>query len=270
LEAELVDQVTSSPYSEYSSRHPLIRTVAYESQLQSARAELHQRLASAIEHRGPGSPDENAALIATHIEAAGDLRAAFDWHMRAGSWLSLRNVKAARASWQRARDVADRLPSDDPDRPRMRVESSTSLCGSAWRAGLSVAETGFDELRDLCAEVGDQRSLAIGMSGMVMALAFHNCPRDASRLASELDALLGRIDDTTLTVALLFTPIAAKWETGEVVEVSRMAQRAIWPETIRPRGTSLSARRWPWRTPCAGRPTCALGVPAGRPILTGV
>jgi adenylate cyclase len=162
-----------------------------------------------------------------HIEAAGDLRGAFDWHMRAGTWLSLRNVRAARASWQRARQVADRLPSDDPDRLRMRVAASTSLCGSAWRAGLSVAETGLDELRRLCDAHGDQRSLAIGMAGMVMALAFHNRPREASKLASELGALLNRIDDTTLTVALLFTPIAAKWETGEVAEVSQMAQRVI-------------------------------------------
>jgi adenylate cyclase len=227
LEAEMVDQMTSTPRAEYRFRHPLIRTVAYESQLQSARAELHQRLASAIERQGPGSLDENAALIAMHVEAAGDLRAAFDWHMRAGTWLSLRNVRAARTSWQRAGQVADRLPSDDPDRLRMRVASSTSLCGSAWRAGLSVAETGFDELRHLCAECGDQRSLAIGMSGMAMALAFHNRPREASKLASELGALLDRIDDTTLTVALLFTPIAAKWETGEVAVVSQLAQRVI-------------------------------------------
>ena len=227
LESDLIDQMASIPHAEYRFRHPLIRTVAYESQLQSARAELHQRLASAIERQGPGSLDENAALIAMHVEAAGDLRAAFDWHMRAGTWLSLRNVRAARTSWQRAGQVADRLPSDDPDRLRMRVASSTSLCGSAWRAGLSVAETGFDELRHLCAEYGDQRSLAIGMSGMAMALAFHNRPREASKLASELGALLDRIDDTTLTVALLFTPIAAKWETGEVAVVSQLAQRVI-------------------------------------------
>ena len=34
---------------EYVFHHPLIRTVAYESQLKSDRAELHRRLAAAIE-----------------------------------------------------------------------------------------------------------------------------------------------------------------------------------------------------------------------------
>ena len=58
-------------------RHPLIRTVAYEPQLKSDRAQLHRRLAAAIEAREPESADENAALIAEHLEAAGDLHAAY-------------------------------------------------------------------------------------------------------------------------------------------------------------------------------------------------
>ena len=45
---------SGSPASaEYAFRHPLIRTVAYESQLKSDRAELHRRLAAAIEARDP-------------------------------------------------------------------------------------------------------------------------------------------------------------------------------------------------------------------------
>jgi len=34
----------------------------------------------------PGSIEENAALIAEHLEAAGDLYAAYSWHMRAATW----------------------------------------------------------------------------------------------------------------------------------------------------------------------------------------
>ena len=49
LSAELIDQVRFTPHAEYAFRHPLIRTVAYESQLKSDRAELHRRLAAAIE-----------------------------------------------------------------------------------------------------------------------------------------------------------------------------------------------------------------------------
>ena len=53
--------------AEYAFRHPLIRAVAYESQLKSDRAEVHRRLAAAIESGNPESVDQNAALIAEHL-----------------------------------------------------------------------------------------------------------------------------------------------------------------------------------------------------------
>ena len=62
--AQLVDQVTFTRHPEYVFHHPLIRAVAYEAQLKSDRAELHRRVASAIEQQSAGSLDENAALIA--------------------------------------------------------------------------------------------------------------------------------------------------------------------------------------------------------------
>ncbi len=73
VRAELVDKIVSGPRPEYEFRHPLIRAVAYESQLKSDRAQLHRRLAQTIEPQ-----DQNAALIAEHLEAAGDLHAAYD------------------------------------------------------------------------------------------------------------------------------------------------------------------------------------------------
>ncbi len=41
--AQFIDQVQIHPQPEYVFHHPLIRTVAYESQLKSDRAELHRR-----------------------------------------------------------------------------------------------------------------------------------------------------------------------------------------------------------------------------------
>jgi adenylate cyclase len=225
IEAELVDQVRFTPRAEYAFRHPLIRTVAYESQLKSDRAEWHRRLAAAIESQG--STVENAALIAEHLEAAGDLHGAYAWHMRAGTWSTFRDIVAAQVSWRRARDVADRLPVDDPDRASMRIAPRTLLSGSAWRVGGSGADTGFDELRDLCTTAGDKRSLAIGMTGLLMAQYLNAHHREASRLATEHTAVLESIGDPTLTVGLSFAALAAKHDTGEMAEVLRLAQRVI-------------------------------------------
>ena len=227
LQVELIDQVMFTPRAEYAFRHPLIRAVAYESQLKSERAELHRRLAVAIEQQEPGSVDENASLIAENLEAAGDLRAAFGWHMRAGAWSAIRDIRAARTSWQRARQVADQLPADAPDRASMRIGPRTLLCGTLWQVGGSVAATGFEELRELCTAADDKVSLAIGMTGFITSLAFHNRFREAARVASEHSDLLESIGDPTLTVALLFSSIYAKCEAGEMIEALRLTDRLI-------------------------------------------
>ncbi len=51
VSGEFIDQITFTGNPAYVFHHPLIRTVAYESQLKSDRAELHRRLAAAIEAR---------------------------------------------------------------------------------------------------------------------------------------------------------------------------------------------------------------------------
>jgi len=93
--------------------------------------------------------------------------------------------------------------------------------------GGSGADTGFDELRELCTAAGDQVSLAIGMTGLVMEQWMNARRREASGLATEHTALLESIGDPTLTVGLSFAALAAKHETGEMADVLRSAQRVI-------------------------------------------
>ena len=227
VKAELIDQVRFTPRAEYAFRHPLIRTVAYESQLKSDRALLHRRLAAAIGSRDPASADENAALIAEHLEAAGDLAAAFDWHMRAGAWAVNRDIAAARLSWERGRRVADALPGDHPNRLAMRIAPRTLLCSSAWRRFHDDIAARFEELRELCAQAGDKASLAVGMAGMVMENMHHGHIGEASRLASECMALVESIGDPTLVVELSFAACTAKIQAAEWHDALRWSQSVI-------------------------------------------
>jgi class 3 adenylate cyclase len=227
VSGEFIDQITFTRQPEYVFHHPLIRTVAYESQLKSDRAELHRRVAAAIESRDPTAAEENAALIAEHLEAAGDLHAAYGWQMRAATWATNRDIAAARLSWERAQNIADILPADDPNRAAMRIAPRTMLCGIAWRVHLDVAGARFEELRELCAAAGDKASLAIGMAGLVLDHAFRARLREASRLASEAWALAESIGDPTLTVGLSFAPIFAKHQSAEYSDVLRWSQRVI-------------------------------------------
>jgi class 3 adenylate cyclase len=227
LSAELIDQVRFTPIAEYAFRHPLICAVAYESQLKSDRAEWHRRLATAIPECAPGSVEENAALIAEHLQAAGELHAAYGWHMRAATWATNRDIAAARVSWERAEKIAEALPADDPDRAAMRIAPRTMLCGIAWRVHMNVAGARFDELRELCTAAGDKASLAIAMVGLVMDHAFQGRMREASQLASEAMVLIESVGDPTLTVGLSFATIYVKLESGEWRDVLRWSQRVI-------------------------------------------
>ncbi len=227
LGGELIDQISFTRQPEYVFHHPLIRSVAYESQLKSDRAELHRRVAAAVESRDPAAAEENAALIAEHLEAAGELHTAYGWHMRAAIWATNRDITAAQFSWKRAERIADALPAEDPDRAAMRIAPRTMLCGTAVRAHEYVSDTRFEELRQLCAAAGDKASLAIAMTGLVLDHTYQDRIREASLLATETMALIESVEDPTLTVGLSFAAIFAKGESGEVCDTLRWSQRVI-------------------------------------------
>jgi class 3 adenylate cyclase len=228
LDVELIDQVRFTPSPEYAFHHPLIRAVAYESQLKSDRAEYHRRLAAAIQEHAPGLVEENAALIAEHLQAAGELHAAYGWHMRAGAWSTNRDIDAARASWERARRIADALPADDAGQLSMRITPRTMLCATDFSARAVQEIRGrFEELRELCNAAGDKVSLAIAMTGPVAELLYTGRSREGSRLASEQMALLESIGDPTLTVGLALVAFANWSDSGEFDELLRWSQTVI-------------------------------------------
>ncbi len=227
ISAELVDQVAYTPRAAYAFRHPLIRDVAYESQLAVDRAELHRRVARAIADDDTDSADRNAAEIADHLELAGDLVDAFDWHMRAGDWLATRDIEAARSSWRRARDVADSLAPEHENTVSMRMAARVPLVGTAWRVASPVAEAGYDELRKLAVESGDNTALAIAMFGQTAHLSMHYQFDAASRLGSELKALTRSIDDIDVIITATFVSMYGEYQSGRMDGLLNRAQRII-------------------------------------------
>ena len=227
LAAQLIDQVRFTRQPGYVFHHPSIRTAAYELQLESDRAEMHRRVAGALESRNPAAGDENAALIAEHLEAAGDGHAAYGWQVRAATWATNRDIAAAWRSWERARTIADALPADDPDRVAMRIAPRTMLCGIAWRVNEHATGDRFEELRELCAAAGDKPSLAVAMSGRVMDHLHQARLHQASQLASEAMALIESLEDPTLTVGLSLASIYARAKSAEWPDALRWSQMVI-------------------------------------------
>lgn len=228
LNAELIDKVQLSPVAEYAFHHPLIRAVAYEAQLKSGRSEWHRRLAAAIEACAPEAVEENAALIAEHLDSAGDPHAAYGWQMRAATWSAKRDIVAARLCWQRAVRIAERIPQDGPVELSMRIAPLTMLCASDFHAGDAEQSRGrFAQLTELCSAAGDKVSLAIGMTGLVTEYLYARRAGEAARLASEQMALLESIGDANLTVGVGFVAFASWFNTGEFDEIARWTQTVI-------------------------------------------
>lgn len=73
---------------EFSFRHALLRDVAYDGVLRSARRVLHAEAAGWLEDvvLRSGRADEHAAQVAWHHEAAGNRRSAATWYLRAGRY----------------------------------------------------------------------------------------------------------------------------------------------------------------------------------------
>ena len=78
----------------YAFRHPLTQEVAYQSQLESRRAELHTETARALEEIHADRLGEHASLIAHHWQAAGARYQAARWRHRAA--LRVSSIKLPR------------------------------------------------------------------------------------------------------------------------------------------------------------------------------
>ncbi len=210
VSAELIDQIEFVPRQRYCFHHPLVRSVAYESQLTSARAQAHRRLAAAVEARDPGAADENAALIAAHLDAAGESSEAYRWHLRAADWLRLRDLPAARDQWICARRIADGLHDDRYDVTAMRIAPRTMLLSTALYVGDDEdADDQYREFRHLTVEAADPMSYALGTAGRIISLSLnHNRVPDAMVLAAELEETLPDVDCDAPTMAVILIAVA--------------------------------------------------------------
>lgn len=224
--AELIDQIEFAPSSRYAFRHPLVRTVAYESQLSSVRVEAHRLLADTISRLDPGNDDENAAMIATHLEAAGQLTDSYHWHMRAANWHYLHNVPAARLSWQHARRVADQL-GDGDHAVSLRIAPRALLARTAYQSEVTDAESNYAELRRLTSLNNDLLSRAIGAAGHIILLSqLHGRLGEATELSYELAETLTWISGSDPVKALIYQAVVyTQFMVGDIPMALQNSQR---------------------------------------------
>src|SRR5262249_9499275 len=103
--AEFIYEEALYPQAEYAFKHPLTQEVAYHAQLGDRRARLHSSVARALQALYPDKLDERAAVIADHLEQAGEALNAARWHARAAQWAGTHDLAAALRHWQGVRKL---------------------------------------------------------------------------------------------------------------------------------------------------------------------
>jgi hypothetical protein len=163
-------------------------------------------------------------------------------------------------SSQRARQTAARLPASGTDRLAIQIAPRTLPCGTFWQAG-SVADAGFDEIRELTKAAGHMRSPPIGITGLLPSLTLHARYRESAGLGAKCAELVESIGDPKIMIGMLYGLMYAKLQAGEVVEAPRLAQRVIDLAKAHPRKSKPIVGA-PLEPATAGRSAtrCFLGV----------
>ena len=228
VEAEFVNPVQLYPEPEYGFKHPLTQEVAYRSLLGERRRELHAAAATATAELYPERSDENAALVASHWEAADDSREAAGWHARAASWAGFRDPVPTLGHWRRVRELAAELPEDN-ETASLEMTSRIAALQFGWRLGISDEE----------ASVHFERGLAIAerRGDAAMRALLNNVYATTALTAGRIERALEvglesvRIADETgdpaLRIAMRTGPAYALFTAGRLDEALEMTETGI-------------------------------------------
>jgi adenylate cyclase len=141
----------------YRFWHPLTQEVAAGTLLAERRCAIHAAVARALIDAEPGRHDENAALIATHWEAAGDRWEAAQWNARAADRAYRHDLAESIRRWRTTMTHLGTVDHDDALRLGVRARSRLVRFGS--RTGMDDDELAqlLEEGRSLADRVDDPR-----------------------------------------------------------------------------------------------------------------
>ncbi|HEU5407415.1 MAG TPA: hypothetical protein VFU48_06585, partial [Nitrospira sp.] len=202
-QAELLYDVPPFEQRLLAFRHPLIQEVAYRSLLHERRRELHSKVAQAIESVFKDHADERAALLAYHLEQAGENLKAAQQNMRSAVWIGTNDPNQAMRSWKKVRELLSNLPSSQPIN-YLKMMASGQIVNFGWREGISAQEASiyFEEAKQLAVALGDVRANALIHAAFGRILANGGSADEYVEKIREAKAIADRSNDVSVQIAL--------------------------------------------------------------------
>ncbi|MDP8904691.1 MAG: hypothetical protein M3N29_05150 [Chloroflexota bacterium] len=136
LEAKgLIRVAALEPELEYLFRHALVQDAAYESLLKQERRALHRVVGDSLEQLYPERRSELAAILAMHLEQAGETERAVAYLVEAARYAHARNaIVEAYQLYSRASSLLPVLSGDDDAlrRQRLQIELGRAKAGFSF------------------------------------------------------------------------------------------------------------------------------------------
>ncbi|HXQ24177.1 MAG TPA: adenylate/guanylate cyclase domain-containing protein [Candidatus Acidoferrales bacterium] len=226
--AEFIYEQALYPVAEFVFKHPLTQEVAYGSQLQDRRAQVHAAVARAIEAAHADKLDEQAALLAHHWEEAGARLIAAGWHRRAAKWSGTKDIAASMRHWKRVRELIE-ADADAPEAAELGAEACRQTLAFGFRLGLSAEEEvrAFSEGKRWTARSGDVK--ADGLLETAYSAVANNSGRieEGVRHALAGQQLLLQTSDEEVRALAPWTAIYPHWCAGQFSRARELAEALL-------------------------------------------
>ena len=223
----LIYQRGAPPQAVYVFKHALVQDAAYDSLLKRKRAELHGRIALALETRFRSIAETEPELVAHHYSAAGAAEKAIPYWLQAG-----RNATARAAYREAAAHVARGLEllrslAPGPERGKRQLELMLALGDAELRGGESPrAMRAFEQAAELAQTLHETEALARAATGFAEACWRPGLPDPGPvRLLHDASRALGDADSELKVKVLAWLALALDM-TGALADAEATSQRA--------------------------------------------
>jgi adenylate cyclase len=222
-QAELIYDVPPFEQRLLAFRHPLMQEVAYRSLLHERRRELHLNVAQAMESIFKDRADEQASLLAYHLEQAGENLKAAQQNIRSAVWIGTNDPSQALRSWKKVRELLSTVPSSQPI-DYLKMMASGQIVNFGWRVGIPAQDVRvhFEEAKQLALAFGDLRANALIHAAYGRVLANGGSADEYVEKVREAMAIADQANDPSVEITLKAVLCHALRTSGKMSEALQM------------------------------------------------